>query len=684
MSYVVAVDIGGTFTDLVAFDRVTNRVVYTKSPTTYGDFGAGILDCFGKVGLEPANVDLINHGTTLVINALIQRRGARAALVTTKGFRDILEIARGNRPDPFDLYFHRDEPLIPRNRRYELDERIDAGGNVITALDAAEIQTLAATLREQKVDAVAICFLHAYVNPAHELQAAEALRQALPGVFITHSVELSREWYEYERTSTVAANAFVGPDVNAYVRKLEADLAGRGFSGTLYLMGSNGGVLSADRTCRQPIALVESGPIGGCIGAGAYAEALGIEHAIAFDMGGTTAKCALVENGHFGVESVYYAAGYVKGFPIKSPVVDIVEVGSGGGSIAWVDAQQRLHVGPKSAGSTPGPVCYGRGGTEPTVTDANLLLGRIAAERFLGGEFALNMDATTEAFVRLGAPLGYTRENIADLADGIIEIATVTMAGAIRQVSVEHGRDPRDFVLIAYGGGGPLHAGALARELSIPTVIVPPEPGTFCATGMLLAEARLDDTATLAATFDAAAVTAIDEAFARMETGAAAALEAEFGETPLRMERMIEMRYAGQRHNVKVPVEAGAGVAAIRAAFDEDYRRRYGHADASIAAEVQAIHVSAFARLERPDISRLPRAKGASRSMVKRDIAFGRAYGTLEADVYDRYDLEPGFSAAGPAVLEEYGSTTVVWPGDRFTIGTLYEIRIDCNPKDIA
>ncbi|HEY5350078.1 MAG TPA: hydantoinase/oxoprolinase family protein, partial [Candidatus Lustribacter sp.] len=636
----MAVDIGGTFTDLVAFDRSSNRVVYTKSPTTYGDFGAGILDCFAKVELEPADVELINHGTTLVINALIQRNGARAALVTTKGFRDVLEIARGNRPDPFDLYFKRDEPLIPRTRRFELNERVDAHGNVVVPLDPVEIEALAAELRAQGVDAVAICFLHAYVNPAHEMQAAEALRAALPGVFITHSIELTHEWYEYERTSTVAANAFVGPDVTAYVRRLDENLRTRGFGGTLYFMGSNGGVLSVDRTCRQPIALVESGPIGGCIGAGAYAEALGIEHAIAFDMGGTTAKCALVENGRFAVESVYYAAGYVKGFPIKFPVVDIVEVGSGGGSIAWLDGQQRLHVGPRSAGSTPGPVCYGRGGSEPTVTDANLLLGRIAADRFLGGEFQLDRDAATAAFARLGEALGFALEGLHELANGVIEIATVTMAGAIRQVSVEHGRDPRDFVLFAYGGGGPLHGAALARELAIPTVIVPPEPGTFCATGMLLAEARLDDAATLVMPFDTDAVAAIDGAFGRMEHDAAAALGTEFGEASVRIERMIEMRYVGQRHNVKVPILAGADAAAIRLAFDTDYHRRYGHADPSIPAEIQALHISVFAHLERPEIGRLPRSSGTPRAPERRQIAFGREYGVLDADVHDRYALK--------------------------------------------
>jgi N-methylhydantoinase A len=684
LGYVVAVDIGGTFTDLVAFDRDSNRVLYTKSPTTYGNFEAGIADCFDKVRLSPADVRLVNHGTTLVINALIQRKGARTALVTTAGFRDVLEIARGNRPDPFDLYYQRDEPLVPRERRFEVRERIDAAGNVLVPLDPAELEVLARGLRADGVDAVAVCFLHAYANPAHEQVAAETLRALLPGVFVTHSTELSREWYEYERTSTAAANAFVGPEVLSYVRHLEADLRERGFAGSLYLMGSNGGVLTVDRTCRQPIALVESGPIGGCIGAGVYAEALGFENVIAFDMGGTTAKCALVENGRYSVESVYYAAGYVRGFPIKSPVIDIVEVGSGGGSIAWLDAQQRLHVGPRSAGSTPGPVCYGRGGAEPTVTDANVLLGRIGIAAFLGGELALDRERAAAVLAQtIGVPLGYEGEDaLLRLADGVIAIATVTMAGAIRRVSVEHGRDPREFVLFAYGGGGPLHASALARELSIPIVIVPPEPGTFSATGMLLADARVDDATTFVARFEPATLEAMDDHFSAMETAARAALRAEFGETAVHFERFAEMRYVGQRHNIKVPIPPHSDVAAIRRAFDEDYRRRYGHADANVPAEFQALHLSAFARLDRPDIRRLPRPQRPAREAELRSVYFGPELGSCEARVYDRYALAPGFRANGPAVLEEYGSTTVIWPQDRFAIGDLYEIRIDCGAAE--
>jgi len=680
LPFIVAVDIGGTFTDLVAFDGASNRVLYTKSPTTYGNFADGILDCFGKVRLSPGDAALVNHGTTLVINAIVQRNGARTALVTTAGFRDILEIARGNRPDPFDLHYRRDEPLVPRELRFEVPERMDARGNAIVPLDVAALRELAGRLRGLEVESVAVFFMHSFANPQHELEAVAVLRAELPGVFVTHSTDLTREWYEYERTSTVAANAYVGPSVSTYIRRLDDDLRRDGFGGNLYMMGSNGGVLSADRTCRQPIALVESGPVGGCIGAGAYANALGFGNVIAFDMGGTTAKCALVEDGRFSVDSVYYAAGYKYGFPVKSPVVDIVEVGSGGGSIAWLDAQQRLHVGPQSAGSTPGPVCYGRGGTQPTVTDANLLLGRINADHFLGGELKLDVAAARTAVEKeIAHPLGYDdEEGTVRMADGILSITTVVMAGALRRISVEHGRDPRDFVLFAYGGGGPLHASALAHELSIPTIVVPPEPGTFSATGMLLADARLDDAVTFAQPLADTTLADLAAQFATMEAAMGTALTAEFGASEHRFERFAEMRYRGQRHNIKVPIAPGADAASIRVSFERDYLRRYGHADANAPAEFQALHVSGFARLDRPEIARLPRGVAAGAAPGTRRVYFGDAGGMLETAVYDRYALTPGTNGEGPALLEEYGSTTLVWPGDRFTIGHLREIRIEC------
>ena len=734
MPHVVAVDIGGTFTDLVAFDHDTGNAIYTKSPTTYGNFVEGILDCFRKGDLKPAEANFLNHGTTLVINSLIQRRGAKCALVTSEGFRDVLEIARANRPDPFDLHYQRDEPLIPRelpqprcpsttlvinsliqrrgakcalvtsegfrdvleiaraNRpdpfdlHYQRDEPLiprELRFEVPERIDTGALEILADELKRLEIEAVAVFFMSSFLDPTHEEQAAEILKRLLPGVYVTYSTELTRQWYEYERTSTVAANAFVGPLVNTYVRRLESDFRSQGYDGTLFMMGSNGGLLSVERTCRQPVGLVESGPIGGCIGAGAYAEALGIANVVAFDMGGTTAKCALVENGRFTVESIYYVNGYVQGFPIKWPVIDVVEVGSGGGSIAWLDDQNRLHVGPHSAGSTPGPVCYDRGGTEPTVTDANLVLGRLNPHRFLGGELSLGLESTRRAIAdKIAGPLNYQgEEGLIRTADGIVSIATVLMAGAIRQVSVEHGLDPRDFVLFAYGGGGPLHASALARELSIPTVVIPPEPGNFSAIGMLLADAQIDASETFTGLLDDALVGRMDAAFRGMETEAAAALRRDFATDDVFFERKAEMRYRGQRNNIHVPLTGLRSVAEIRQAFERDYERRYGHADSKAPTELQALHLSAFARLRHPDIANLRRKAPSAKAPgpQTRQVYFGSAGGTVVTAIHDRDVLEPGFAADGPAVIEEYGSTTLIWPGDRFEIGGIGEIRIECG-----
>ena len=683
MSYAIAVDIGGTFTDLVAFDHETQNVIYAKSPTTYENLVDGILDCFKKARIKPSEASLVNHGTTLVINSLIQRKGAKAALVTSKGFRDILEIARGNRPDPFDLYYQRDEPLIPRELRFEVPERMGSKGEVVAPLDLPSLEKLAGEIRKIGIESVAVFFMNSYINPEHEEAAAKILTELLPDVYVTFSTDLTREWYEYERCSTVAANAYVGPQVSTYIRQLDSDLTAQGFGGSLFMMGSNGGLLSAERTCRQPIGLVESGPIGGCIGAGAYADKLGFKNVVAFDMGGTTAKCSLVENGRFSVNSVYYANGYIKGFPIKSAVIDVVEVGSGGGSIAWLDPQKRLHVGPQSAGSTPGPVAYGRGGTEPTVTDANLVLGRLNAGNFLGGEMKLDVSAAQRSVTqRIADPLGYRGEDgMIQMADGIISIATVIMAGAIRKISVEHGLDPRDFILFSYGGGGPLHAGALAHELSIPTIVIPPEPGNFSASGMLLADARIDTSKTFVGVLSEKTVPAMAEIFAAMEEESAGALAAEFATSDTFFERHAEMRYRGQRHNIKVPVSGLKEAAQIRAAFERDYKRRYGHADAKAPAEFQALHLSAFARLKQPEIARLPRAAAKSQPALIRKIYIGNAGGWLDGQIFHRDALEPGFNATGPAVIEEYGSTTLVWPGDRFEIGALHEIRINCAQK---
>src|SRR4051794_15134790 len=436
MTLIVAVDIGGTFTDLVAYDRAGQQLAFAKSPTTPRDLSQGILQVLQKAGVDPAACEYFKHGTTVVINALLERKGARTALIATRGFRDVAELGRGNRPEPFNLFYRRDPPLAPRPLRHEVAERMDAQGQPVTPLDTAALETLADQLVVDGVEAIAVCFLHAYRNPAHEQAAGQLLRERT-GCFVSLSHELSREWREYERTTTTVANAYVGPLVNQYVERLEASLAAQGFRGRLLLMESNGGVMSAHTGRDKPILLTESGPVAGCVGAMELGRRLGQRNVVAFDMGGTTAKCALVQDGRLSLESTYYVGGYEHGFPVQAPVVDILEVGAGGGSIAWVDEFGALQVGPRSAGAEPGPVCLGRGGTEPTIVDAHLLLGHLAADRFLGGEIPLDRAAAWAAVAsRLAAPLGSEPLHI---AAGIVQIANVVMASAIRKMTLERG-----------------------------------------------------------------------------------------------------------------------------------------------------------------------------------------------------------------------------------------------------
>jgi N-methylhydantoinase A len=680
MPTMLAVDIGGTFTDLVAYDLEAGTLSYAKSSTTYDDLGRGVFDCFRKSGMALRDAQFVKHGTTLVINALIERAGARTALVTTRGFRDVLEIGRGNRTQPFNLRFRRDPPLIDRDLRFEISERIMASGEIRTALDENELDALAARLAALGIEAIAISFLNSYVDPAHERRAATRLRELLPDTYVSTGSELSREWFEYERTATAAANAYVGPQANAYLARFDRDLRAGGFAGSLLMMGSHGGVLSVERMQREPIALVESGPVGGCIGAAALAGALDLRNVIAFDMGGTTATCALVEDGRFGVESTYHVGGFKTGFPVRGSVIDIVEVGAGGGSIAWVDPQRRMHVGPRSAGSTPGPVCYGRGGVEPTVTDANLALGRLGPDSFLGGEMALDEAAARAAIAqRLALPLGLAPEGAVNAAKGVLTLANLTMTEAIKQISVARGLDPRDFALFCYGGGGPLHGVDLARELHIPLVVIPPEPGNFSALGMLMADARLDETRTFLADFNTAAIGRLEALFAEIEAASRAALQREFGISAIRFARKIELRYKGQKHSLRLEIEA-LQCATLRQAFDAAYLRRYGHARPNAEIEFVAVQSTATLEIRRPSLANITgRPRTASAGERRRDVHFLQAATAQTTMIYDRYALPIGFSGRGPAMIEEYGSTTLVGPGDQFSIGQHGEIRIVCT-----
>jgi N-methylhydantoinase A len=683
MPYVIAIDIGGTFTDLVACDVDSGKVAYTKSPTTYDRLGDAIFDCIHKAALDAHDASFVKHGTTLVINALLQRAGAKTALITTKGFRDIFEIGRGNRTRPFDLRFHRDPPLIPRELRLEIDERIEGTGRIRTPLATEQLPELAQCLRSLKVEALAISFLNSYLTPEHEQQAAAELRRLLPDVFISAGTELTREWHEFERTATVAANAYVGPQVSKYIAEFDSGLRNTGFKGSLLLMGSHGGVISAERGRREPITLVESGPVGGCIGAARYGQILGIHNLVAFDMGGTTSKCAMIERGRYAVESIYHIGGPDNGFPIRGNVIDILEVGVGGGSIAWLDRHQRLNVGPRSAGSMPGPACYARGGAEPTVTDANLLLGRLDPNNFLAGEMQLDVGLAHEAMTqRVAVALGYHGSDAAILAaKGVLTIANLVMSSIIKKVSIARGYDPRDFALFCYGGGGPLHGVELARALKIPRAIVPPEPGNFSALGMLLADPRLDMARTFIAKLETGQLANIDTIFQELEAEGRAALKHEFGEGEVTIEREAEMRYKGQQHSIKIIIGEDDGAARLRERFDQEYLRRYGHANASADVEIVVLHSLATLYTKQPEIARLARAD-ASRNAAELEV---RPVYFLEQDrfmptrIYDRYALSSGFAGAGPALIVEYGSSTLIGPDDTFRIGKLGEIDIVCD-----
>ncbi|MFT3719500.1 hydantoinase/oxoprolinase family protein [Pseudorhodoferax sp.] len=682
MRFLIATDTGGTFTDVAVFDRQTNQVTYGKTLTNYANLIDGVLEGLATTDARLDQALLLKHGTTHVINTLLERTGARTALVTTRGFGDSLEIGRGNRPVPFAMEYRREKPLIERRCRFEVDERMDSSGREIVPLDLEQVRALARRFQDEGFEAVSVSFINAYANPAHERQAAAVLRALLPGVYVTCGTALTREWFEYERTSTAAANAYVGARMSAYVETFEQRLRDRGFAGTFYMMGSNGGVLSRARATEQPVALVESGPIGGCIGAAMYARALQLPRVIAFDMGGTTAKCALVQDGRFDVQPVYYVGGYDYGFPLKTPVLDIVEIGTGGGSIASVSADGRMTVGPRSAGSEPGPVAFGRGGTEPTVTDANLVLGRISAGSFLNGRLQLDRTAARAAIRdKVARPLGYEGEDgIERAAQGVLDLAVAAMAGVIKEVTIERGHDVREFVLLPFGGGGPLFAGILARQLRIPAVVVPPHPGNFSTLGMLTAGARIDLSHMVVAEATEPALQRVAQVFESLQEEARQTMRHELGMAELRFERGLEMRYRGQKHAVRVPFDPSMDLAGLLVAFREAYLARFGHANNS-AVEILEARLGVEADVPTPDLAHLaslPPGGTAPRPASRREVFFPWPDGFIEVDVWRRDQLPPGFVIHGPAVVEEFSSTTILVPGDVATVGALGELAIRC------
>jgi N-methylhydantoinase A len=658
----VAVDIGGTFTDLVATDPESGWMVEEKTLTTPADLSDGIFTVLDRAAVKPDRISMLIHGSTVAINAYLERTGAATALLTTKGFRDSYEMGRKTRPDMYNLFFEPRQYLVPRSRRYEVDERIDADGNVLVAADEEEIRALIRGV-PASVESIAVCLLNSYATPRHEELVGRLVGEERPDVYVSISTDVSREIREYERTSTAVMNAYVGPRVSRYLTTLERRLQQGGFAGEALLTQSNGGMMSLATARRQAVRMMESGPAAGVIAAAHVCRRLGIENAIAFDMGGTTAKACVIENGEPEMAAEYYVGGAMTGLPVQVPFLQIVEVGAGGGSIAHLDPAGGLRIGPQSAGSDPGPACYGLGGTEPTITDANLLAGRIDAERFLGGAMPLDRELAERAVGELADSLGIDVERA---ADGVIRLANSIMAHAIRAVTVERGRDPRDYVLVAYGGGGPLHAGDLAAELDIPRIVIPVGAPTFAAFGMLVADLRHDVSASLVRRLDAVEQGDLDELFGVLREQATELLRrAEDDEGEIEFSYRAELRYIGQFHTLNLALDGPRLPAAeVAADFHRQHEHRYGHAAEGAPIEVNALRVAAIRRIETPAPRSLggedrPAAVPRGRRSVL--LADGEA---IECDVWSRADLSPLTPVTGPAVIEEATTAVNLRPGD--------------------
>jgi N-methylhydantoinase A len=668
----IASDIGGTFTDLVYLDEQTGEVHVGKASTTPHDFAQGVLDTLDRAqGMDTSHTSFFVHGTTVIINALTERKGVKTGLITSRGFRDVLEIGRANRPDMYNLYFTKQKPFVPRYLRLEVAERVNYKGEVLETLDEGEMREAVRRLVDEGVDSIAVCFLHSYANPAHEIRAGEVIRQAAPDMPYTLSHEVTQEWREYERTSTAALNSYVLPIAREYLDNLERNLTARKRMGdVLHVMQSNGGSATFEMGRHTPINLVESGPVAGVIGAARIGELIGEPNVISFDVGGTTAKTSLIEGGRpkitteYKIEHTRETAGY----PILVPTIDIVEIGSGGGSIAWIDQAGALRVGPVSAGAVPGPACYDQGGTQPTVTDANLLVGRLNPNYFLGGELKVNVERAREAMQPIARHFNMSVE---EAALGVIRLSDFGKMNAIKLISVRRGYDPRDFVLEAFGGGGPMHAGAMMRELRCKKVVIPTQPGVFSAFGMLMTDLRVDYIRTLISRTDQADLTRLNSLYDEMEQQARGRLSGEGVDAAnIQINRYADMRYKGQEHTVKVPVPAGRITAEGLRGVNDSFHDLHEHAytfrlDTPI--ELVNYHLTAIGLVAKAEIRPVNgQGTGASRARKETRAVIFEDAGMVNTTVYERDALPLDRTMEGPAVIEEPASVTVVYPDQQF------------------
>ena len=658
-----------------------------KAPSTPSHLVDGISHAVEKATARVADAALFLHGSTIAINTMMERSGAKTALLITEGFRDIYEIGRINRPDAYNLFFRKHVPLVERALRFEVRERLTAEGQVHLPLDEALVHAVCGRLIAEGVEAVAILLLHCYVNPAHEARVKAIVRERLPKAFVTASHELSQEYREFERCSTAVANAYIGPRVSRYVAEIDRYLKHSGFRGSFLLVQSTGGLYESHQAQVQCVRMLESGPAAGVIGTQALCRVLEISDAVAFDMGGTTAKAGVIYRGEVLTTGAALVGGYAQALPVQIPMVDIAEVGTGGGSIALVDASGALKVGPQSAGAEPGPACYGLGGTQATVTDANLVLGRLGADRFLGGEMALDVAAAERAIRdHVAKPLGLS---VTEAAAGVLRIAVTTMSYAVKGVSTERGLDAASFALIAYGGAGPLHASAIAREIGMGRLIVPRAPGHFCAFGMLHSDLRYDFVRTWFTRLADASFDAIERVYEALVAEGRKAL-ARSGVRPARvvLAYAADMRYVGQEHPVTVDLSASVFKRrdrdAIKQHFDEVHQRRYGTCAPAEPAEIVSLRATVTGVMGKPPLERIARgarAPGKSALAGRRSVYFAEFGKSVPTATYARDELRSGNRIDGPALIEEYASTTVLLPGDSMRVDEFGNLAVEVGRR---
>ncbi len=670
MSYRLGVDVGGTFTDLLLFDEQSSEIRLGKVPTTKNQ-AEGILNGIVKIAREaeiaPTDIAFFMHGTTAATNAILEKKGVITALITTAGFRDVLHIMRQNRPKLYDFFARRPEPLVPRRLRFEIPERILHTGEIERELDEERLATIVRRIRREKVQALAVCLLHSYANPVHELKIKATLERECPDVDVSISFEVLPEIREYERMSTTVINAYVQPIIEKYLRDLEQRLAQVGVQGTVHIMQSNGGIMPSTVAGQKSAATILSGPAAGVLGGVAIARRAGQANVITVDMGGTSFDICLAHEG----EPKYTAQSEIAGHALKIPMLDIHTIGAGGGSIAWIDAGGVLKVGPHSAGADPGPACYVKGGREPTVTDANLVLGRLNPDYFLGGEMQIDEHAARQAIAeKCARPLGMA---VNEVAEGIIRVVNASMVKGIRYVSVEKGYDPRDFSLICFGGNGPLHAVELATELSIPQVIIPFAPGVNCAYGLLTADFRYDYTRTYLKRLAQIDLTHLNALLDDMEQNGRQRMRADgVRGANILISHALDLRYVGQGYELEVAYPNGRfdrqRMLLVERRFHELHQSRYGFSAPEEPTEVVNVKMACIGQVPRPEL-KVAQSQTREEECAPKNVRNVYLKGGLRrTPVYDRSRLKPGISLSGPAIIEQKDSTTLLLPGDQARI----------------